>query len=798
MLADMCFSHLPNIWYFWDFSVQTSLIASEIRKACNSDQYFSVDRRPVNAERGVMKEMSKTYKRFLRNTTAAVEPTLALTKPFLLVRISCPPDTYDVNVEPAKDEVLFFNPALVRSLFDQLMEKIYGHQEQKPEPNSSHKTPVKTNVSATSSFDILLARKSDMTVSAQDQGDDQASQIVSGGCTGPCLADITSSGLDLSIQRNMSQDGGIGCVEQSRQVIIGDVRTPVNMDTMGEHDRFEKIDSTPTSEQVEEDGEHVDSADVRNPWSLAKLNVRLGPRNISGLYTADSSAPNSASPVRGSPGIPDRVPLRQRSKSPTPSDGGMVSFQNPGPPLRPWGPRLSRRGEDSTELLSKDTHHGPKAKSALDTWIDAQARPCAQLHPPQNQSIGHGQTLVHHSQPIRSRQHALISPIAPSPGRGRGASQQQRLSLPFKTPLKLRRPTHDMGLHSPQSNGSPARDDAVSTDHQQVAVRPQQALHSPPSSSQVELDEILEFERRKKIVAAQQRKQLAAKGNWSPSCAVPLWSSHSSTRNPDGAERDAAAFPKAFNRPTDPREPGEIPERFESRFANSDPAQEMHAQQPTPARSNPHHNRYIAATRNLSQPQREAQDQSHGYPEPQSPPTRGRQSSTDHDDSADTVPTIADSDPRAYFIRFRQQHVQQNQADANGLTRTSLKIRRAKTTRLPLESVPVDARVHDLAVELRTPQSIDTMRGSFAALSKVDEYIRSGTVKAVVWSPWSKEVSEWENVVKQLVRTKYRPRVLDRTNGDDISTTPSSIGGFEFEMNLSRVLKAFVDRDGYQ
>ena len=157
---------------------------------------------------------------------------------------------------------------------------------------------------------------------------------------------------------------------------------------------------------------------------------------------------------------------------------------------------------------------------------------------------------------------------------------------------------------------------------------------------------------------------------------------------------------------------------------------------------------------------------------------------------------ISERDPRAYLIRFRQQKAQQNHSEANGLTRTGLRIRRAKTTRLPLEGVPVDARLHDVAIAMRMVDDINGIKRSFARLSTIDEYIRSGTVESIVWSPLSKEVADWEHTVKQLVQSKYHSRVLEGRGGDAASNADPPVGVFDFEMNLSRVLKAFVDGDG--
>ena len=740
-----------------------------------------------------MKEMLKTYKQYLRKALTAEEPAPTLTKPFLLVRISCPSDSYDVNVEPAKDEVLFYNTALVRSLFEQLMRKVYGPLENEVEAALSHRTPVKPSASAMSSFDILLARKPDTTNPSRDENLDRGRQELNDERADTIVPGAASSNLVDGFRRGMSRDGGTESVQMQPRGPDGNGKTHLNMYTLEDEDRVAGYDTSSMNEQMSGEHEDAGAADVRNPWSLAKLNVRLVPKNLSGLEATNCSGPSPASAARGSSQSPNRAPSGQRSRSPTVSDGGVMSFQNPGPPLRPWGARTTKRDSTSVSPPAPTLDQRQRPSNGLDDWIDGQAWNGPQLQRLQEDSHSQGQIFVHHPQPLAPREGPLRSPNKASSGSGRGAQQQQRLSLPFKTPFKQRRAIQDTALTTPHSTQSPVRNGPGSLDHPCVSARAQQVSGTPLSASQIELDEVLEFERRKKVVAAQQRKLLAAKGNWSQAVLLPSPSSQTSTASPNDAQTYAEAFPKGFERPTIPSEAGETPEDFAARFANADLSQEVQAQQPTPARSNPHHSRYLAAARNLSQPRPSAPSLDHAHPEPPSPPSRRRMSSNDDDSQADATPKIPESDPRAYLIRFREQQYQHDQPNVNGLTRTGLKVRRAKTTRLPLESVPVDARLHDLAIELHQPQRASDLRGSFAALSNIDEYAKTGRIDLVVLSPLSKEVGQWEAVIKNMVQTKYHPGVLQGPGGVNVSDAGSSAVDFEFEINLSRVLKAFVD-----
>ncbi|RMZ79408.1 hypothetical protein DV738_g3299, partial [Chaetothyriales sp. CBS 135597] len=97
-----------------------------LSQAPGSDRYFSVDGRPLSAEKGVMREFSRLYKKYLRNVCEQAMGKSSPSRPFLYVKITCPPGSYDVNIEPAKDEVLFLNPDSLIREFEQLLTYVYG------------------------------------------------------------------------------------------------------------------------------------------------------------------------------------------------------------------------------------------------------------------------------------------------------------------------------------------------------------------------------------------------------------------------------------------------------------------------------------------------------------------------------------------------------------------------------------------------------------------------------------------------------------------------------------------------
>ncbi|KAI0417930.1 hypothetical protein F5X98DRAFT_386781 [Xylaria grammica] len=83
--------------------------------------YFSVDGRPINAGRGVAKRLLKIYLDHLKRSTLVKD----ISDCFIRLNICCPPGSYDVNIEPSKDDVLFSDEHVVLDAFRRLCEEVY-------------------------------------------------------------------------------------------------------------------------------------------------------------------------------------------------------------------------------------------------------------------------------------------------------------------------------------------------------------------------------------------------------------------------------------------------------------------------------------------------------------------------------------------------------------------------------------------------------------------------------------------------------------------------------------------------
>lgn len=86
--------------------------------------FLAVDGRPVSSARGTFKKIVSSFRRHLRHCLDTNNHT-PLKDPFIALNIVCPTGTYDVNLEPAKDDVLFVDEQLILRACDRVFERVY-------------------------------------------------------------------------------------------------------------------------------------------------------------------------------------------------------------------------------------------------------------------------------------------------------------------------------------------------------------------------------------------------------------------------------------------------------------------------------------------------------------------------------------------------------------------------------------------------------------------------------------------------------------------------------------------------
>ncbi|KAH6854382.1 hypothetical protein B0I37DRAFT_28848 [Chaetomium sp. MPI-CAGE-AT-0009] len=87
--------------------------------------FISVDARPVSATRGTAKKLMSIFKRRIGDHFASARSITTPQNPFIRLNIRCPPGSYDVNVEPSKEDVLFRAEHHIIDQFESFLSYVY-------------------------------------------------------------------------------------------------------------------------------------------------------------------------------------------------------------------------------------------------------------------------------------------------------------------------------------------------------------------------------------------------------------------------------------------------------------------------------------------------------------------------------------------------------------------------------------------------------------------------------------------------------------------------------------------------
>ncbi|KAI4178567.1 MAG: hypothetical protein LQ346_007404, partial [Caloplaca aetnensis] len=601
------------------------------------------------------------FKSYLRSS-ASTTVDKKITDPFLCMNLVCPPRSYDANVEPAKDDVLFTNSSHVMALVESFLRNHYGGLEPKDKltTKSNHSTPQARP------FDVLMARKPPpATVHHPVPLPTTTLQKEPADCDGDAgIEKPTRSNGDDHVEGGEDDCGDTS----SRSRRDGEdhpelFSRPGPSNSAGQSWRNSMYAGDDDGEVVhailaignqsseEEDEGDIRSITVTNPWTLAKLNAPVrsqkandqsetGPVRDQQLLTP-AKAPED---LLGDLSSPLRIPrpdgiqyLLTPTKSQTATaneQSSPVSFPYP---MKAWG-KAHREIESSPgQVLSEEQ---PSSSSMLDTWVQ---RPPAQ--PMEEISIPEQDNMV--SRPQRDFVSAATLPqgtplsaipdISQKPRQRAAQRKQQRqanINKPFTPPVQdLNRGWFDpleLSSSRPPKPSQPRRHrDSLTADFpidppQDLEIEPTATSSAPPIHPGLALT--MDYERRKAEATAARRALLRQQKQTSQSHLAPTLLPDSSPAIKISASQQSQAFP-----------------------------------------SSPHRNRYRSAIAALHAPQLSAKETS--TPE-----------SMSYQDDTPAVAEMDPKDPRSYLIRSKDHRV-----------------RRTKTSSLPLET-PSFAHAGEYAV----------------------------------------------------------------------------------------------------
>lgn len=260
--------------------------------------------------------MISLYKSYLGSGNL-VEGTNVVKDPFFCMNLVCPSGSYDVNVEPAKDDILFINAHTVIGIFESFLRSIYG-ELRTPPAVSSQASQSRLSGQRHRGFDILLARKPQAGSKYPDQRADNAQSAKRNGDNPtstpladfghPACDDLPSliHGQDVSLQdsEEVELDGRPAWVNNPDAVAVAAALSNGVTKSVSELSAAEQrrgwqrdmysVDEDPVIEphgSQDDDSQLQDSqgsdeevglhdASISNPWAFAKLNASVRRSNI--------------------------------------------------------------------------------------------------------------------------------------------------------------------------------------------------------------------------------------------------------------------------------------------------------------------------------------------------------------------------------------------------------------------------------------------------------------------------------------------------------------------------------------
>ena len=666
----------------------------------------------------------KLYKLYLKSRYTETA-TANLIDPFLCLNIACPRETYDVNVEPAKDDVLFAKPDLILQLAKEYFTRFYGELPsaitRTIAPSSTLRVSDELMLNKTSpnkdpSYRIPPAARS-AHQPTKSAGEPYQRSALSPSLTiplsirdsapptepnPPCSgnqglgvhsypANGSANAFDAVVERSpIESPSSENFLSQSFSETVPRVplgkttwKSSMNVDDEDHMTDFENDPSHQASPVMDEDIDEdtLRNVEVSNPWVLAKLNAAF--RQPSQVRSAAEHNGQLPTPGRqlGDADTSTDPSFDDLSQGPEPSPKASSS---PSPFPFPLKARGKRQGDD-TRAKSQALGRECRGKGALDNWVQRTLHDSADA-PSTVAERGISDLEIEPDHPqhqgdfVSARSLPMGTPLTPEasqrPKRKFGSRKQQQ-GAPRNSIIS---PVNDPGRVWFDNAENPLKTQYVQTRcREDYPYKPTAPTLNPRDSDDEEpaipgkamhpdLAFTLDYEARKQVAMDRHRQVL---------------------------RQQAAAAKKEARTPADA-------------FPNKIPT------------NSPHKNRQAKAIAAL-----------HTNPSPV---------------AEEISITLAPNDPRAYLLR-----IQRSEKEAGAQVSKS---KRRKTTMLPFETLQEELYIGDLVLPLKT-EGLD-LKAQVLSSALCDEYVDKGKEVEAFSNPTRRLVGEWEGRLKEMVKALYR------------------------------------------
>lgn len=213
--------------------------------------FMTLDKRPMMATRGTLKDMVKLFRKKLNETLVGT-----VRDPFSWFALSCPIGAYDINIEPAKDDVLFHDEQIVIQLTKELLNSVYAKAKETPDLDEQSPPPLQSNQ--------LLAK--DISQILEQNADDKMSE-------GQSMSHPKVSATPSAYDHDQIED-------ISRVPPVLNQTWHSNMYGWDEGDEMPISNRRNSPVHDQETQESLRSVAVSNPWTFAKMAAPNRPARI--------------------------------------------------------------------------------------------------------------------------------------------------------------------------------------------------------------------------------------------------------------------------------------------------------------------------------------------------------------------------------------------------------------------------------------------------------------------------------------------------------------------------------------
>lgn len=440
-------------------------------------QYISIDSRPVAHDKGTMRKLISIYKLYAKGSILEGEEKWK--DPFLRLNIKCPVSSYDPNVEPAKDDVIFQNESLVLESIEQLFKEVYGA------PAPSVTTTPQTRGVKSDDFELLLSRNRN-TEELPMSGDHVDSLDT--------MDDILPEQISIPNEENeLKRCGDVPIRDEStREPEHSDGRKwSVDMskdysEDVEDFQRPNRVSSNCRQTQQPVLDIPAGPGNSLNPWMIAKMTAPLRSRNIvAPTASLDPNLPNSVSQLP-----PTYLPTPQHSSDPISANAETLL------PINTALPRHMVNRDITPTLVAPVAHSSLHANQAFIPMANSmRAGSDGGLLP------GDDSEVSRRRNDFESAGNIFDGPMQRFPRQG-GQKKSRGINKPFVAPTRVVNDSIPQdGLRQTTLTGGTSHPAAARIDRAAISAEPDHNF---------ELEWAMDFERRKEDATRQRRKEILA------------------------------------------------------------------------------------------------------------------------------------------------------------------------------------------------------------------------------------------------------------------------------------------------